>query len=406
MDDGWNLQALLPVLRAALANFSITDLVLIAVNSLLLLFSQPIINLFSHGETRNEVQKRRLHLFRVINLMILLLVLFYSLFLPLASHSWVTRVLSSLLVAYLGYLGFHLINYLIKRRFGREREVGGSKVIAETYNSRLLSLLTAIFVFIVVLISVVQIFGFDSLLQAGGVIGFIGVFLALTQSSWAPDIISGLIILNSKLVEEGDVIEFSDGERITGMVFKTKVFHTEILNLINNHRIMLQNSRLRQQTIHNLSKFASAKGLREVLSFKIGYGVEEAAVRAMFEAAAEEAIQDPDIPFDEGMEVDVKPVEAGDFAVLWNLYYHTKDVRHLHRTRQLFLGLILKHAREAGIGLATPMQCELTGSGGPVAAPLTGDRHAQTAGETDTGAPQPGAGSGPAVGPAGPLLRR
>ncbi len=360
MSDQWEMQTLMDLLLRALGNFSVTDLLLLGINGLLLLFSQPIINRFSRGESKSEEQKKRLHLFRAANLLILLMVLFYSLFLPLAAHSWITRVLSSLLVAYLGYLVFHLFNYMIKQRFGRKREIGGNKMIAETYNSRLLSLLAAIFVFIVVLISVVQIFGFDSLLQAGGVIGFIGVFLALTQGSWAPDIISGLIILNSKLVEEGDVIEFSDGERITGTVFKTKVFHTEILNLINNHRIMLQNSRLRQQTIHNLSKFASAKGLREVLSFKIGYAVEEKRIRALFEAAAEEAIQDPDIPFEEPMDVDVKPLEAGDFAVLWNIYYHTKDVRHLQSTRQLFLSLILKHAKEAGISLATPMQCELT----------------------------------------------
>jgi len=36
---------------------------------------------------------------------------------------------------------------------------------------------------------------------------------------------------------------------------------------------MVSNSKLRGQTIHSLSKFASAKGLREKLTFKIGYDI-------------------------------------------------------------------------------------------------------------------------------------
>jgi len=63
------------------------------------------------------------------------------------------------------------------------------------------------------------------------------------------------------------------------------MFHTEILNLVNNHRVMLKNARLREFTIQNLSKFASAKGLREQLSFKIGYDISPEKVRKMFKAA-------------------------------------------------------------------------------------------------------------------------
>jgi small-conductance mechanosensitive channel len=143
---------------------------------------------------------------------------------------------------------------------------------------------------------VVRILGFESLLEAGGVIGFIGVLLALTQGAWAPDIISGLIILNSRLMEEGDVVEFWDGtDKIIGIVFKTKVFHTEILDLADNHRTMVQNSRLRTITINNLSKFASAKGLREELRFNIGYDVPESKVQGLFLAAFDAAIQDSEI---------------------------------------------------------------------------------------------------------------
>ena len=154
-------------------------------------------------------------------------------------------------------------------------------------------------------------------------------------------------------------------------MFKTKVFHTEIINLVNNHRIMLQNYRLRQQTIHNLSKFASARGLREALQFDIGYDVEESRVQRMFQAAFEEAVLNRDVPVEGQSGVEVRAKAAGDFAVRWSVFYYTKDVKHLLRTRQLFLGIILKQAREKGISLATPVQYERID--GALTPPETGD---------------------------------
>ena len=75
-------------------------------------------------------------------------------------------------------------------------------VYAETYNARVLSMLLGVVIFAITFIANVRILGLDTWLEAGGVIGFVGVILALTQSAWAPDIISGLVILNSRLVGE------------------------------------------------------------------------------------------------------------------------------------------------------------------------------------------------------------
>lgn len=349
------MESISETFRAILVHFSLTETLLLSVSALLLLFSRPIVERFIRG-VGSGGHVSNLRIFRAVNLLLLLSLLFFNLFLPFSVNSWVSRLFGVLFVIYIGYLGFIVLNYFIKKRFGREREINGKKVVGETYNSRALSLISAIFLFIITLIAIVRILQFDSLLEAGGVIGFVGVFLALTQGAWAPDIISGLIILNSRLVEEGDVIEVCDSAEILGVVFKTKVFHTEILNLVNNHRIMVQNSRLRQMTIHNLSKFASARGLREVLTFKIGYDVEESKVRELFREAYQAARADADIPVDEQSDVEVMAGAAGDFSVHWSVYYYTKDVRDLLRTRQLFLGLILTRAAEKGIALATPVQ--------------------------------------------------
>jgi len=201
----------------------------------------------------------------------------------------------------------------------------------------------------------VQVLEFDSLLQAGGVIGVIGVFLALTQNAWAPDIISGLIFLNSGMIEEGDVIELDDNGTFIGVVYKTKMFHTEILNLVNNHRVMFKNSRLREFTIQNLSKFASPKGLREKLSFHISYDVPGKKVRQMFTAAEKNIINNCDMRFMDENVLEVGIENTGDHAIEWAVYYYTKDVKALIKNRQKIRECILNTAMEFDISLATPI---------------------------------------------------
>ena len=204
------------------------------------------------------------------------------------------------------------------------------------------------------MLSIIRLLGFDSLLEAGGVLGIVGVFLALTSSIWAPDIFHGLIILNSDMFSEGDVIQFKDGETVYGLVYKTKVFHTVILNIVNNHRIMIRNSKLRDFTLHNLSKFASAKGLRENLTFKIGYDVSPDKVKDLFETVYSMAKEDSGISIEEQYELEYGIKNTGDHAVDWVFYYYTKDVEKLMLTRQRLLLLMLEISIEKDISLSTP----------------------------------------------------
>ncbi len=338
-----------------LGQLSLLNFTLMMVNLLLLIFSRFIINRLA-PEKEGNGGGTRLHLFRVANLLLLFFVLFHGIFLPMADNSWITRLLALLVMGYLAYLSFHLLNYFIKKRFGREREVDGSKRMTETYNARVLSLLSGIFIFILAAVAAIRILGFESLLEAGGVIGLIGVFFALTQGSWAPDLISGLVILNSRMIQEGDVVQLRDnGETLIAVVYKTKIFHTELLNLINNHRIMFKNARLRDLTIHNLSKFASAKGLRERLDFKIGYDAPADKVKKMFAEAHQRALNSGNVALEALQPMDVRTTEAGDFAITWSIFFYTKAVRELLKTRQLFLEIIIQAAAEHGISLATPM---------------------------------------------------
>ena len=333
----------------------VIDYVVVGINLLLMFYAKQIV-LKIYGE--NSVEKnvlQRVHILRALNLFIILSFGYYHLYSSENENSIAIKLVSMFLVIYFGYLFMYISRYFLRSKYGRVREVDGEKVSIETYNSRLLSLLVGIFVFVIVLLSIINVLEFDSLLEAGGVIGFIGVFFALTQNAWAPDIISGLVILNSGMAEEGDVIELNDESASIGVVFKTKMFHTEILNLINNHRIMLKNTKLRELTIHNLSKFASARGLRESMHFNVAYEVGLNDVKAMFEAAFEKSKEDNDIPIEYQFPLEIGVVDTADHAVEWAIYYYTKDVKNLIKTRQNFREAVLNVANEHNISLATPL---------------------------------------------------
>ena len=342
---------------AFIDRFDTLGYVIIGVNILLLIFAKQILNQVYHNPEKLLNFSRKVMTFRALNLLIMLAYGYFRFFQgdkELETKSLGFNILAVLAIVYFAYLAMHLAHAFLVRQYGKQREIQGKKRYTSTYQTRLLSIFSSIFIGIIALLSIIRLLGFDSVLEAGGVIGIIGVFLALTSSIWAPDIFHGLIILNSDMFSEGDVIQFKDGEQIYGLVYKTKVFHTVILNIVNNHRVMIRNSKLRDFTVHNLSKFASAKGLRENLKFKIGYNVPVSDVQNLFETVYELAKTDSGIEVEEQYELEYGVHDTGDHAVEWVYYYYTKEVEKLMLTRQRLLQLMLETSVKKGISLSTP----------------------------------------------------
>ncbi len=335
------------------AHFTLLEFFLVGANILLLAFSGLILGYIFPADEDQEIFGSRLKVFRVTCVVVILFVTANGFLRLVTDDLLITRVLMVLLIIYLAYLFSYGIKHLIRHRFGTQHGQGAGP--SENYHTRMFGLISAVAISIIALVAIIRALGFETWLEAGGVLGVIGVMIAMTQGAWAPDLISGLVILNSKLVEEGDVIEFHDGQdKIIGVVFRTKVFYTEILHLVNNHRIMLQNSRLRSLTVNNLSRFASAKGLRESISVNVSYDVTEQQIQAMYQQVLASAEEDASIAIEQQHEPEIIATDGGDYAVTWTCYYYTKDARNLLRTRQVLLALVLKIAREHEIGLATP----------------------------------------------------
>lgn len=333
-------------------SLSAVDYSVIFINLLLIAFARPLLKRYTAENVPATAFAFRVNLLRGLNLVILLVYGYEDLYKPAAENSGSLKLLGTIVIFYLCYLSNFLAQHYVQKLYGKSRVINEKTIYIETYQTRLLSILAAIFITIIGIISIVKQLGFDSLLEAGGVLGFVGVMLALTQGAWAPDVISGLIFLNSSLFEEGDIVEIDNG--VIGRVYKTKLFHTEILNMTNNHRIMIRNSKLRDNVIHNLSKFASPKGLRECLTFNIGYDVEIKSVKNMLSTAFERAAEQK-IPFENQHAPDIKLLDTGDHALTWGILFYVKSVEKIIPIRRDFREIILATANEMGISLATPL---------------------------------------------------
>ncbi|MGH1427465.1 MAG: mechanosensitive ion channel family protein [Arenicella sp.] len=335
------------------------DITVVVISIVLAVAAKPIIKWLSYGRQEENRSQIRIQVMRVLNILIIGAIILKTVFTSNADASWLAKIVQVLITIYFAVLGTQVIHFFLLKRFGKQRNSGEQTIITDSYASRALSIFCGAFIAIIAAVGILQIIGLESWLQAGGVFGIVGIFLAMTQASWAPDIIGGLIILNSRRCDEGDIIQFHDnGQPIIAQVFKTKFFHTELLELTNNHRLMIRNDRMRHVILHNLSRFASAKGLRECLSFNIGYEHLEADVSAMFERAFAKFDDSTELR-EEQFRPEIRVLETGDYAVKWGVFYYIKNIKEMLAIRQSLLSYILDESIASDISLATPTLQEM-----------------------------------------------
>ena len=350
-------------------------LFVILINAVLLLNSRRIVALFKADDDSNF----ELLLFRLVNyLFIFAMIVDVLVALFTSDYRNVFRSFGfSLLAVYLGAFGFTLISYLVRKKFGREREIDGKKLYIDTYNSRLIDIFLVVLIASVVLYLLITIWGFTSLLEATGFLGIILAFLALTHSIWAPDPYYCMVILGSEMIEDGDTVKLDDDpdEYIIGRV---TFVYTILYDVKNNHRTMMRNSKLIESKIENLSKRTSHDGLRRIIRYKIGYpelpetpeARSEAtaaffrSIETMFTRAQERAFADERCKVNANMPFEWLLSATGDYALEFSLVYYLEPLPNTKLTKSIRAYLyqtpscINRHVYEASVvqnlSLATP----------------------------------------------------
>jgi hypothetical protein len=349
---------------------------ILALNILLFLVTRPLLA-FIHTEGDLE---RRIRVFQTLNVVVLLLHIIDLIVLRVTSdyqHYWI-RIGLSLLAIYVGLFTQSLCHYFSRRRFGKEKQLDDQRIFVDSYSSRLVDIVALVVITFMVVYAIIKIWGADSLLETTGIFGILAAFLAFTSSIWAPDIISGLIILNTQLLEDGDVVVI-DGFPDEYIISKVTLIYVVLYDIRNNHRSLIRNSHFTQSKIDNLSRVASTDGVRQSITYQIGYpdvgnGDKEERkkrlqsfqnrIHRMFTEAQESCTDKKDIMLNNRRSFEWALTETGNYALHYTLWFYldkmpntkvTATVRkYLIGTRFKVNEAVYSAAINEQIDLATP----------------------------------------------------
>ena len=325
-------------------------------NIALFVLARPLLNLIAPNQNNDA----KIKIFRALNILVLLLHVL-DLVLTGANSNYRHYFINlgySLMIIYAGMIAYSFFGTLSKRRFGRERIVDQKKVYSETYSTRLVNLILLVLIIVTTIYALILIWGANSLLETTGIFGILMAFLAFTSSVWAPDIISGLIILNSESIEDGDVVVI-DGHSNEYVISRVTLIYVILYDIRNNHRTLMRNSLFTSNRVDNLSRVASTKGVRQALKYNIGYpqftghAGERAAQLAefkdsidkLFSGAEESCKANEDIKINETIAFEWALTSAGDYALEYTLWIYLERIPNTKITstlRKHLMGTIYK----------------------------------------------------------------
>ena len=357
-----------------LSEYASIHIVVFTLNIILFLFSSKIVKFLNAGQENTK----QLSLFRSLNFAFFFFhaLDWLMLFLNQNYENHFFKMGLSIVLIYTGIIFYSIATLYTKAKFGITKEVDETKVFYDSYSSRMVNILLLVFIGLMVMMYIIKIWGFTSLLETTGLFGLVIAFLALTNAIWAPDLYYGMVILNSNMLEDGDVISFSHGERHPYIISKVTFIYTILLDVTNNHRIMIRNAKMVDATINNLSKKASLEGLRHHHIFKIGYPKHKentqeeyleykSRVDKMFTFIQEQAFENEEILVNANVPFTWYVKDTGDYAIEYILTYHlsslpetrsTKKIRaYLLATPRLITEIALYASYKYGIDFSTPI---------------------------------------------------
>ena len=366
------LQQLFPELGRA--EISMHGLIFIA-NIALFLLARPIMKLID-PLAKNDSKVR---LFRALNILVFVLHILDLILLRSSGYyqHYFIKIGYSVMILYGALLIYSLLCAQSKKRFGKEKTIDGKPGHIESYSSRLVDLVLLVIIVLTVIYALIKVWGADSLLEATGIYGIVAAFLAFTSNIWAPDIISGMIILNTEILEDGDVvvIEGHPNEYVIGRV---TLIYVVLYDIRNNNRTLMRNSQFTQSRIDNLSRVASTNGIRQGLLYKIGYpsfsGKKDErlaqltefkkSVGDMFEAAYANCCEEDKIKINRNKSFDWALTNAGDYALEYTLWIYLERIpnskitstirRHLMGTIYAVNEAVFTASVAENIDLSTP----------------------------------------------------
>ena len=318
----------------------------LAVNLLILIFSKSFATRYGEIKNKNKSQAR----LRILNSTNLILFLIYLI--AVIFEIRLGKAISQTFLVILGsYLIIHFAEALILKRYGKSKSVDNFSLTTETQTSRTLELFVSFLIVTITIVLLINIWGFEDWLQTTSVLGFLALFVFASKEYWAGDFLSGILIISQGRIERGDVIKIKD-ENLTGIVLQVDSFQTIVRDLVNQHDIILPNSRLRLARVDVL-KTGSKKGVREFEDFWFGYGSDANKIKSMLEEVWQKNVEQGFIVKRGGCVIANK--ECGDHGVRWRLAYTLKSPHKLIETGNCVRESAYQLQEKYDLELATPL---------------------------------------------------
>jgi len=323
----------------------------LAVNLFILVFSKWFATRYGviKDKAKSEARLRILH---VTNL-----ILFTTYLIAVVFEVHLGRAISqTFLVVLASYLLIHFAEAFILRKYGKSKTIENFARTTETHTSRTLELFVLFIIITITFVLLINIWGLEDWLQTTSVLGFMALFIFASKEYWAGDFLSGILIISQGRIERGDVIKIKD-EGLTAIVLQINSFQTIVRDLVNQHDIILPNSKLRLTRVDVL-KTDLKRGIREFEDFYFGYGSNIIKIKNLLKEVWSKTVEEGLITKECGFVIANK--ECGDHGVRWRLAYSLKSPHSLietgNRVREWAYQLQEKH----GLQLATPITHDLS----------------------------------------------
>jgi hypothetical protein len=323
----------------------------LAVNLFILVFSKWFAT--RYGVIKDKAKSQaRLRILHVTNL-----ILFTTYLIAVVFEIHLGRAISqTFLVVLASYLLIHFAEAFILRKYGKSKTIENFARTTETHTSRTLELFVLFIIITITFVLLINIWGLEDWLQTTSVLGFIALFIFASKEYWAGDFLSGILIISQGRIERGDVIMIKD-EGLTAIVLQINSFQTIVRDLVNQHDIILPNSKLRLTRVDVL-KTDLKRGIREFEDFWFGYGTAKEQIEEMLVEVWNQTVSDGLIDKNGGYVVANK--ECGDHGVRWRLAYTLKSPHKIIETGNKVREWAYQLQDKYDLELATPITHDIS----------------------------------------------
>jgi hypothetical protein len=307
-------------------------------NICLLVFARPILQ-FIDGDKGSDTKVK---IFQLVNVLVLILHSFDLIFLSLNKgyENFFIHVGLSLMAVYGSLFIYSLCCFFSRKKFGTQKTLDDNTLYLDSYSSRLVDIIVLVIIVLATIYTLIKIWGADSMLETTGIFGIMFAFLAFTSNIWAPDIISGLIILNTEILQDGDVVVV-DGHPDEYVISKVTLIYVILYDVRNNHRTLVRNNQFIRNKIDNLSRIASTDGVRQALRYNIAYPAFDGSTKEergkqlnefknkidkLFTLSQEYCTDKPDIKINNSRSFEWSLTNAGDFALEYTLWIYLERI--------------------------------------------------------------------------------